>query len=122
MQPQSSPPRRFAIGVHPESTTADTVARQIKRSLLEQGATEAFLAPLNNQDLRQRVSGAEFDALIAVGGDGTMLRAGHLCAPQGIPIMGINVGHFGFSSKCSITNGKANFSICWKANTASKTA
>lgn len=96
MQQRPSPPRRFAIGVHPELTTADTVAKQIKHTLVEQGATEVFLAPLNNQELRQRVSDGKFDALIAVGGDGTMLRAGHLCAPQGTPIMGINVGHFGF--------------------------
>ena len=25
-----------------------------------------------------------------------MLRAGHLCAPIGVPILGINLGHFGF--------------------------
>jgi len=34
--------------------------------------------------------------LIAVGGDGTMLRAGHLCAPSGVPILGINLGRLGF--------------------------
>jgi NAD+ kinase len=34
--------------------------------------------------------------LIAVGGDGTMLRAGHLCAPCGVPILGINLGRLGF--------------------------
>jgi NAD+ kinase len=25
-----------------------------------------------------------------------MLRAGHLCGPSGVPILGINLGHFGF--------------------------
>jgi NAD+ kinase len=34
--------------------------------------------------------------MIALGGDGTMLRAGHLVAPLGIPILGINMGRFGF--------------------------
>ena len=37
-----------------------------------------------------------FDLLIALGGDGTMLRSGHLCAPLDIPLLGINVGRFGF--------------------------
>ncbi len=36
------------------------------------------------------------DLLIALGGDGTMLRAGHVCAPLGIPLIGINHGNFGF--------------------------
>ena len=34
--------------------------------------------------------------MIAMGGDGTMLRAGHLTAPYSIPLLGINMGHFGF--------------------------
>ena len=34
--------------------------------------------------------------LIALGGDGTMLRAGHLCGPIGLPILGINMGRMGF--------------------------
>lgn len=38
----------------------------------------------------------QFDMLIALGGDGSMLRAGRLCALWGIPLLGINVGRFGF--------------------------
>jgi NAD+ kinase len=34
--------------------------------------------------------------MIAVGGDGTMLRAGHLCAKSGVPILGIKLGRLGF--------------------------
>ncbi len=46
--------------------------------------------------LRKRIKEGEFDLLIALGGDGTMLRAGHLCAPLNVPILGINLGRFGF--------------------------
>jgi NAD+ kinase len=42
------------------------------------------------------LQGGEFDLAITLGGDGTLLRAAHLCAPRGIPILGINLGHFGF--------------------------
>ena len=43
-----------------------------------------------------RLKVKEADLLIALGGDGTMLRAGHLCAPHNVPILGINLGKFGF--------------------------
>ena len=45
---------------------------------------------------RARLAAREFDVLLAVGGDGTMLRAGHLAAPLGVPVLGINLGRFGF--------------------------
>jgi NAD+ kinase len=49
-----------------------------------------------DEELRKRIKAGEFDLLIALGGDGTMLRAGHLCAPYKVPILGINMGRLGF--------------------------
>lgn len=37
-----------------------------------------------------------FDMLITLGGDGTMLRAAHLVAEHGTPILGIHMGRLGF--------------------------
>ena len=39
---------------------------------------------------------ADIDALISMGGDGTMLRCARACAPQQIPVLGINCGTLGF--------------------------
>jgi len=36
------------------------------------------------------------DLLIVIGGDGSLLRAGHFCAPLGIPLLGIKSGRLGF--------------------------
>ena len=36
------------------------------------------------------------ELVIAVGGDGTLLQAGHVCAEHGVPIIGINLGRLGF--------------------------
>lgn len=62
----------------------------------EQGVDDVIQAPLPDEQFRSRLTSGPFDLLIALGGDGTMLRAGHLCGPLGIPILGINLGRFGF--------------------------
>jgi len=51
---------------------------------------------LYDEDLRQRIKRHEFDLLIMAGGDGSVLRAGALCAPLGIPVLGVNLGRLGF--------------------------
>ena len=89
-------PRRIAIGVHPSDAAAAAEAQQIAAFLRQHGAEEVLWAPLTDETLRRQVSAAEFDLLIAAGGDGSMLRAGHLCAAAGIPLLGINLGTFGF--------------------------
>ena len=40
--------------------------------------------------------GTNSDLAIAIGGDGTMLKAAHLVCGHGIPLLGINRGHLGF--------------------------
>lgn len=36
------------------------------------------------------------DVVLVFGGDGTILRASRLCAPAGAPMLGVNLGRFGF--------------------------
>jgi len=49
-----------------------------------------------DEELRKGVKSGAFDLLVSVGGDGGVLRAGHLCALSGVPILGINMGRLGF--------------------------
>lgn len=88
-------PRRFAIGAHPKLFEATGLAAEIAEFLSARGA-QAHHSLLQQEDLSDRLRRGEFDLLIALGGDGTMLRAGHLCAPGQVPILGINLGRFGF--------------------------
>jgi NAD+ kinase len=87
-------PGRIAIGVHPQLAEAAVEAETITRFLQQRGV-EAFWGRLYDDSFRQRLE-TETDLCIALGGDGTMLRVGHLCAPLHIPILGINLGRFGF--------------------------
>jgi NAD+ kinase len=63
---------------------------------LKEKGLEAPYGSLFDEDLRKRVRDGEFDLLIIAGGDGSVLRAGHLCAPSGVPILGVNLGRIGF--------------------------
>jgi len=88
-------PRRIVVCAHPKMPEAISEASAIAEYLDTAGIASAH-GSLNDEALRSRVENNEFDLLVAVGGDGTMLRAAHLCAPWGVPILGVNRGRLGF--------------------------
>ena len=88
-------PQHPVVTAYPKLPAAFAEAESIAAYLSEKGL-EAPYGSLYEEGLRNRIKNRDFDLLIAVGGDGTMLRAGHLCAPCGVPILGINLGRLGF--------------------------
>jgi NAD+ kinase len=74
---------------------ADDQASEIARYLESQGISAVY-GFLYDEKICDLVRNNEVDLLVALGGDGTMLRAGNLCAPFKLPILGINMGRFGF--------------------------
>jgi NAD+ kinase len=89
-------PKRIAIVAHNNVADGMNKAESIAQFLTEQGVETPAWGSFQNADLNNRILSGEFDLLIALGGDGTMLHAGSLGAPLGLPILGINLGHFGF--------------------------
>jgi NAD+ kinase len=55
------------------------------------GAVPAAIAVLPNEELIEKV-----DVIIALGGDGTMLRAGRVLGLSGVPLLGVNLGSLGY--------------------------
>ena len=96
MDGSASPPRRVAIMAYLGSEEGRPQAQAIADFLRQAGLAECAWGEFHDPELEKRVSSGEFDLLVALGGDGTMLRAGMLCAPVGTPILGINLGRFGF--------------------------
>jgi NAD+ kinase len=95
MSQKHQPPENIAVLGNPGIDNALSVASDVADFLVAEGV-RAAAGSLYDPDLRKAVTEGEFDLVIGLGGDGTMLRAGHLCAPVDVPLLGINVGHFGF--------------------------
>ncbi len=90
-----TPIRRIAVVAHPKVSEAGHEAELVSAYLKERGL-ETMCGYINTAEVSRQVKEGNFDLLIALGGDGTMLRAGRLAGPLGIPILGINLGHLGF--------------------------
>src|SRR5512143_1704556 len=88
-------PKRPVVVAYSKMPEAFAEAEKVVQFLKQKGF-EAPQGSIYDEDLRKRVKAGDFDVLIALGGDGTMLRAGHLCAPVGVPILGIMMGRLGF--------------------------
>lgn len=93
----------FANPFKPETTGA---ARYLAKSLIDLGADVALDTWLYDQlsigrsvDVRDVT--APMTAIISLGGDGTLLRAVPAAARNGIPMLGINMGHIGFLMEAS---------------------
>jgi len=89
-------PRRFAIIVNVGIPDGLAETETIAGFLLSHGAESAAWGTFQDPALMKRIEAGEFDILIALGGDGTMLHAGGVAAPLCLPVLGINRGHFGF--------------------------
>ncbi len=88
-------PRHIVVTGHPKLDEAMHEATVIA-AYLQQKGLDVPNGSLYDETLRRRVHAGDFDLMIAVGGDGTMLRAAHLCAPHDIPVLGVNKGRLGF--------------------------
>ncbi|HVH30805.1 MAG TPA: NAD(+)/NADH kinase [bacterium] len=85
--------------VAPVREAVTTLRRQIGGVRLDaEGAQILGLTDLAvaDEDLATRA-----DMVIALGGDGTILRAAGLAARAGVPILGVNLGGFGFLAELS---------------------
>ena len=106
--PDAFIPKRPVIAAYPQMPEAVGEVQAMSAYLKEKGL-DAPYGSLYDEDLRKHVKSLEFDLLVVAGGDGSVLRAGHLCAPLGIPILGVNLGRLGFLIQIDRTEWREYF-------------
>ncbi len=87
---------RFAIAYNGQIPDSLEIGEEISAFLEKKGAQVQRISKIDDDVLLPCMDPQKTDALIVLGGDGTMLRASHLCSSAGIPIVGINLGTMGF--------------------------
>ena len=90
---------RIGILGHPQRPESAAICEQVATSLAAQGIKTWQRATWDAISAAPLVR--ESDMVIAIGGDGAMLRAGRLCGVAGVPVFGINAGHLGFLTEAN---------------------
>jgi len=79
-------------------TGAGLAARVLESEAAEVGAAAAEAVPVSSRS----ADGTEM--VLAIGGDGTLLRAAEHSRPARVPLLGINLGHVGFLAEADPEN------------------
>ncbi len=69
---------------------------KLQRSIVCETETASLIADKQLPTVEYAELGKDVDLVIAIGGDGTMLRAAKVAAQYGTPVIGINRGRLGF--------------------------
>lgn len=99
-----SPARAVGLVVHGGRDVAVETAADAAARLLATGVTVAAVKgdgwDAEGVDFRAPEQfGDGLDVVVAMGGDGTFLRAAYLARDRGLPVLGVNMGRLGFLSE-----------------------
>lgn len=95
--------RRFGVLAHPTKRNSAPAAAHIAASLQQRGCSVWVADDWTPDSVPPKLT--QTDLVIAIGGDGAMLRAARLCADFAVPVLGVNMGYLGFLTEiASIEN------------------
>ncbi|MDZ4672547.1 MAG: NAD(+)/NADH kinase [Phototrophicales bacterium] len=90
----ATPLRCIGVLAHPLRPQTYPIAEQLQTAILGRGIETWGYTSWKPEDVINDIPRA--DLVIAIGGDGAMLRSARVCAEHGVPILGINMGQLGF--------------------------
>lgn len=93
--PDTARYKNVLVIAHPQLSDASNESKKIAE-YLQTKEIAVTCGNLYDAVISKQILSKKINLCVALGGDGTMLRAGNLCAPYNIPILGINMGKFGF--------------------------
>jgi NAD+ kinase len=94
-------PRRVGILYQPKLEAARVLSTEIEARLNDLALLTWRCSAWDDTGAGPQVQGS--DLIIGLGGDGTLLRAARLAAPQAVPVVGVNLGKLGFMTEVSPT-------------------
>lgn len=91
--------RRVGILFNANIAAAPGLAQSLVKRLQESDLSVWLCPAADEAKAGKELAGTEM--ILSLGGDGTILRAARLAAPDAIPILGINLGDLGFTTEIS---------------------
>lgn len=94
--------KQVGILGHPKRSNTEAIGDHIENTLKSHGIATWHYEVWEPDDVRGDIAGS--DMVVAIGGDGAMLRAARLCAAYGVPVLGVNMGRLGFLTEVTDPN------------------
>ncbi len=91
---------RIGIYANSEKDKGLKVTRKIVVALKKRGVDCFLHESISIDEIEHRSTPENFDMVIAVGGDGTLLKVTVECARYAVPVLGFNLGNLGFLTEC----------------------